>query len=728
MLSSAMFLHAQVPQGISYQAVARDQSGDVLKNTNMTVRLAILQGGPDGTVVWQEDHPVTTNDFGLFSLMIGDPDASATGGSLSSFDEIDWSLGDYYLHVSLDLQDGGGFVLLGETALLTVPYAYYARDVENKDDADADPANEIQDLQLNGNLLSLTLNGNPTMIDLSPYLDNTDDQQLQLTGHTLGITGGNTVTLPDNVNDADADPANEIQDLQLNGNILTITGKTGATQIDLSPYLDNPGWNRSGDTLNFTGSVAVGTDRPEGSKLAVQGDDVNSDKPLFEVKRKDGQTVFAVYNDSIRMYVDDTPGKGLRGGFAIGGFDAAKGRGREYMRVTPDSVRIYIDQSQTKGPRGGFAIGGFDAAKGGAARVMQMNKDNYFIGHESGIRNTTGLYNAFLGYGTGKSNTSGSNNLFFGNMSGANNTTGDNNIFIGDSAGYYNSGGYENIYVGQASGFKTALGYDNVYVGYHTGYAGHGQYNVYIGHEAGKHSDGASLNTFIGKSAGRDMVNGDYNVIIGCDAGWKLQNGRNNVIIGNNAGASNVSGIGNVYIGYGVAYMATDSNKLYIDNNGGNRPLIWGDFSENRVEINGNPWDNTESDLNFFVRGTAGGLYDWFSSSDERLKKNIQTIPGALNKVMQLRGVNFEWKDENTAEPSRQMGFIAQEAEKVIPEVVSFSGKYYTMQYAPITALLVEAIKEQQKVIDRQNKKIEELEALKKKVDELEKRLDALSK
>ncbi|MCB0747099.1 MAG: hypothetical protein KDC90_06485, partial [Ignavibacteriae bacterium] len=61
-----------------------------------------------------------------------------------------------------------------------------------------------------------------------------------------------------------------------------------------------------------------------------------------------------------------------------------------------------------------------------------------------------------------------------------------------------------------------------------------------------------------------------------------------------------------------------------------------------------------------------------------------------------------------------QMGFIAQEADKVIPEVVDDSGEYYTMQYAPITALLVEAVKEQNKESRTMNaellKKIKELE------------------
>ena len=207
---------AQMPQGFNYQAVLRDDAGALMKNQDIKVKIGILEGGSAGTLIWEEEHTVTTNDLGLMTLRVGDPDAAFVSGTVSSFGDIDWSAGDYYLQVSVDLQDGNGYHSMGEAALLPVPFAMYAQNVADKDDADADPQNEIQDLQLNGNLLSLTKNGNPTVIDLGNYID-----------------------------DADADPQNELQDLHLEGNILTITGRSGATQIDLSTYLDNPGWHLS---------------------------------------------------------------------------------------------------------------------------------------------------------------------------------------------------------------------------------------------------------------------------------------------------------------------------------------------------------------------------------------------------------------------------------------------------------------------------------------------------
>ncbi len=95
-------------------------------------------------------------------------------------------------------------------------------------------------------------------------------------------------------------------------------------------------------------------------------------------------------------------------------------------------------------------------------------------------------------------------------------------------------------------------------------------------------------------------------------------------------------------------------------------------------------------------------------SSDARFKTNIEPIKNPLQKVLQLRGVHFDWNTK--AFPDRKfsdqkaIGFIAQEVEKVLPEVVQTEHSnegYKAVQYDKVVALLVEAIKEQQKQIDR---------------------------
>jgi len=105
----------------------------------------------------------------------------------------------------------------------------------------------------------------------------------------------------------------------------------------------------------------------------------------------------------------------------------------------------------------------------------------------------------------------------------------------------------------------------------------------------------------------------------------------------------------------------------------------------------------------------------WNHSSDGRLKTNIRPLTNALEKVLQLRGVNFTWK--NNPESGNQIGFIAQEVKQVVPELVSGTegdiekGETLSMSYGNLTPLLVEAIKEQQKIIAELQRRVALLES-----------------
>jgi len=95
---------------------------------------------------------------------------------------------------------------------------------------------------------------------------------------------------------------------------------------------------------------------------------------------------------------------------------------------------------------------------------------------------------------------------------------------------------------------------------------------------------------------------------------------------------------------------------------------------------------------------------DYNSSSDKRLKKNIKTVESALDKVIALRGVSFNWEEGG----AKAIGLIAQEAEKVIPEIVlQDENGYLGIKYNNLIGVLVEAIKEQQEQINTLKKLIE---------------------
>jgi len=93
------------------------------------------------------------------------------------------------------------------------------------------------------------------------------------------------------------------------------------------------------------------------------------------------------------------------------------------------------------------------------------------------------------------------------------------------------------------------------------------------------------------------------------------------------------------------------------------------------------------------------------SSSDISLKENVKSIDNSLEKVLQLNGVEFNWKDTN--QPS--LGVIAQEVENVLPQLVRETNGIKAVNYNGLIGVLIEAVKEQQKQINTLKKEIEEL-------------------
>jgi hypothetical protein len=114
-------LSAQVPQAFNYQAVARDNTGALIKTHAIGLRLSILKGSSAGTLVYEETQSTTTNNFGLFTVAIGQ--GSVVTGT---FGTIDWSTGSYWLKVEMDPAGGLSYTSMGTSQLLAVPFAMYA--------------------------------------------------------------------------------------------------------------------------------------------------------------------------------------------------------------------------------------------------------------------------------------------------------------------------------------------------------------------------------------------------------------------------------------------------------------------------------------------------------------------------------------------------------------------------------------------------------------------------
>lgn len=115
---------------------------------------------------------------------------------------------------------------------------------------------------------------------------------------------------------------------------------------------------------------------------------------------------------------------------------------------------------------------------------------------------------------------------------------------------------------------------------------------------------------------------------------------------------------------------------------------------------------DVEGNLNVTGDIRASGDITAYFSSDERLKDNITPLEGALNKISQIGGYEFDW-NKDSSNSGHDVGVIAQEIEKVLPEiVVNRDNGYKAVRYEKIVALLIEAIKEQQLQIDELKSKI----------------------
>jgi hypothetical protein len=112
-------ISAQAPQGFNYQAAVRNNTGALIINKNVTFKFNIIPISATGTPVYTESQTVTTDDLGAVNLFIG-KGTPITG----TFATIDWATGTYFL--GIELNTGNGFIAMGTTQLLSVPYALYA--------------------------------------------------------------------------------------------------------------------------------------------------------------------------------------------------------------------------------------------------------------------------------------------------------------------------------------------------------------------------------------------------------------------------------------------------------------------------------------------------------------------------------------------------------------------------------------------------------------------------
>lgn len=205
-LSFAITFAQTVPQGINYQAIARDATGIELTNQALTIQLSVIADSSTGSIIWQETDAVNTNDFGLFNTIIGKGISTTVGSSLT-FSDIDWGSTSHYIKVELDL--GTGYMNMGTSELMSVPYALSAGTSEDNlwhDDGAGNISNDnigtvnIEAPQVNigdgnqgiilDNTTDLTIETS-NQIDITTYNFDLDAGDVNILASKTSIMGGN---------------------------------------------------------------------------------------------------------------------------------------------------------------------------------------------------------------------------------------------------------------------------------------------------------------------------------------------------------------------------------------------------------------------------------------------------------------------------------------------------------------------------------------------------------
>jgi hypothetical protein len=300
----------------------------------------------------------------------------------------------------------------------------------------------------------------------------------------------------------------------------------------------------------------------------------------------------------------------------------------------------------------------------------------------------------------------GTGNMIVGNNAGAALSIGVNNSFFGFNAGLNNSVGSQNTFLGTETGVANLDGMMNSFVGRRAGLANtNGNENTFLGAYAGQSNTEGMHNTFSGVTTGSSNTLGSENAFYGAHAGYFSTLGNNNTFIGNYSGQNNSTGSYNTYLGFGAdASSGSISNATAI----GYGAIVSG---------------NNSIQLGNTAVTTIGGPVSWSTLSDKRMKDNVRPLNAGLNFILELKPVTYTYTTVGQ-EGIPYSGLLAQDVEKIMEKMgIDFSGivkpknedDHYSIRYAEFVLPLINAVQEQQAIIDALLKRIEALEALEKK-------------
>ena len=808
-------LQAQTPlKNLNYQAVIRNNTGNVLENQFISLRIGIYQDTLPLIImpVYQEIHIVKTNQFGMINLLIGK--GAATKGI---YDTLEWKNKYRYLKIELDADAGTTFKKMGYVQLQTVPYAQVALDVINKptlgelSNVNTTGATSGQVLKFNGT------NWTPATDATSGSGGGSDNQTLSLSGNTLSIANGNSVTLPTGTtytagsgiavsgntitNTGDLSNTNEIQTITLSGNVLNLSNGGGSVTLSSgggggTTYTAGAGIDISGNVIKNIGDTNASDDLTTSSSAGGDVLGTFNDLKVVKIYNFPVNPVAPTTNQVLKWdgskwspAADATGGSsGVSGSGTIGSLTRWVGpntlanasiqqdiEGNLGVNIIPQTAYKMGIKSTTINSRplqlfsdntsgGGIHFTINDAAQyadielrsavtdfrttsnklalnAKAASLFPLTADHFSIRSNGNV--TMGLFDPMsssdllsvrgsIGIADGAYNFYNSSNTATADIACLSPSNKLHIHSIATNAGIemISTGGKIEIATNGFGGSSSELVVENGKVTIGNGAATQpklevlGQVKINGGTPgAGKvlTSDATGLATWQTPAAG----GGQWTTV-----GNNLKNANTGVVqittTGGTGEALSFAATSNVYMsiyeganyrGYMGSFSGAAEDMDFGTGSGnltGKTHLVTNSIPRLTVDAAGKVGIGTQTPTQP-LQMTSGAFCSaagiWTNASDRRLKKNISIMNYGLKEVMQLQPVAYDMRADET----KQVGFIAQDVQKIIPELISGTegdlskGENLGMSYGNLTAVLTKAIQEQQAMIITLQKEVAEL-------------------
>lgn len=673
LLSTTSF--GQAPDGINYQAVIRNLSGTLIANTTIAIRIQLKQTSASGTIVFQERHSVTTSAQGVVNLVIGQ--GTLLGGNFST---INWGTGPYFACLGVSFTNGSTYLDYGSQQLMSVPYALYAKNAGNQLNqwryGNAIPLaalGAMGDFYLNmtngnvyykSNATTWTLTGNITgpagaagATGLTGATGPAGVQGIQGIAGAVGAVGATGPIGPAGPAGGPAGPAGPTGATGATGPAgpTGATGLTGATGAQGPIGLTGP--------IGATGAQGlIGLTGPAGPTGATGATGLTGPAGATGPIGLTGATGA----QGIQGLTGPAGATGAQGLIGLTGPAGATGATGAAGAQGIQGLTGATGPAGAQGLQGSTGATGPTGATGAAGTATSITSDNF---------QTDGT----LSIVTSVPQTVNSTNKAL--LIGGNTSVGD--LSLGTNSNYSIDFRTNNLVRGRIS----ALG------------------EFFIGTTstsmAGDLMNGVSNATFPWAVNGYSSFNGSGvfgSILAGNTTTYGAVQGEH---IGSGTGA-------------GVRGMTNNANAIGVNGSVSVLPVNgWGGLFQNDLGYTG-----------FFG-----------SASDLKIKKNINTIADARSIINNLRGVSYEHRlDEFPGlglKAGLTYGFIAQEVETILPAIVknkiipnislrsdgidAGTVSLKTVGYTEVIPILVEALKEQDKVIvDLLNR----IEALEKKIED----------